>query len=244
MSTSPVIAVVGSSGGLGASTLALAVGRRLAATGPPALVVDLDTEGGGLDVTAGIEHLPGRRWSAFVEVRGRVDPDLLLGSLPEEEGCRLLSAGGPSAGPVPEPAVHDVLDSVLGARGPVVLDVGTRRRGTEPWLTVGPLVLVLVSLRTRGLADADACVERLLEAAETSGGRPDLRLVTRGARATSEVLDDVVAHLGVAHLAHVADDPRVPRDAERGLWPGSGRDEVRRAADAVVEAVDALPEAS
>ena len=35
-------AVVGASGGLGASTLALAVGRRLAATGPPAVVVDLD----------------------------------------------------------------------------------------------------------------------------------------------------------------------------------------------------------
>ena len=244
MSTSPVIAVVGASGGLGVSTFALAVGRRLAATGPPALVVDLDTGGGGLDVTAGVEHLPGRRWSAFAEVRGRVDPDLLLGSLPEEEGCRLLSAGGPSAGPVPEAAVRDVLVSVLGARGPVVLDVASRGPVAPLWLAADPLLLVLVSLRTRGLADADACVERLLEAAQESGVSPDLRLVTRGARPTLEVLDDVVAHLGVAHLAHVADDPRVPRDAERGMWPGCGRDEVRRAAGVVVEAVDALSEAS
>ena len=147
MSNSPLIAVLGASGGLGASTLALAVGRRLSATGPPALVIDLDTSGGGLDVTAGIEHLPGRRWPAFAEVRGRVDPDVLLGSLPEEEGCRLLSAGGPGCETVPARAVRDVLGSVLGAvRGPVVLDVPTRPPDTAPWLSHDPLLLVLSAL--------------------------------------------------------------------------------------------------
>ena len=69
-----VTAVVGASGGLGASTLALAVGRRLAATGPPSVVVDLDLLRGGLEVTAGIEHLPGRRWDDLRHVRGRVPP--------------------------------------------------------------------------------------------------------------------------------------------------------------------------
>ena len=51
MSPHAVIAVVGASGGLGASTLTLAIARRLAATGPDAVVVDLDLTRGGLEVT-------------------------------------------------------------------------------------------------------------------------------------------------------------------------------------------------
>jgi septum formation inhibitor-activating ATPase MinD len=241
--TAPV-AVVGASGGLGASTLALAVGRRLAATGPPAVVVDLDTARGGLDVTAGVEHLAGRRWPAFAALRGGVAAELVLGSLPREDGCRVLSAGGPSPGAVPDRAVRDVLDSLAGGPERTVLDLPAASPALAAALAHHPLVLVLTSLRTRGLADADALVERLVTAAEDAGTRPDLRLVTRGGRAEADVVDDVVAHLGIAHLAHLADDDRVPRDAERGLWPGTGRDAVRRVADAVVELVDARAEAS
>ena len=76
------------------------------------------------------------------------------------------------------------------------------------------------------------------------GAEPDLRLVTRGGRARAEVLDDVVAHLGLAHLHHLLDDVRVPRDAERGVFPGVARDAVRRCADVVVGAVDELAAAS
>ena len=72
----------------------------------------------------------------------------------------------------------------------------------------------------------------------------DLRLVTRGGRAGPDVVDEVVAHLGVAHLHHLPDDPHVPRDAERGLFPGTGRDAVRRCADAVVAVVDGVAVAS
>ena len=74
--------------------------------------------------------------------------------------------------------------------------------------------------------------------------RPTCASSPAGDGPASEVVDEVVAHLGVAHLHHLADDPHVPRDAERGLFPGTGRDAVRRCADAVVAAVDALAEAS
>ena len=253
------VAVVGASGGLGASTLALAVGRRLSATGPPTVVVDLDLARGGLEVTAGVEHLPGRRWDDLRGVRGRVPPDLLVPSLPGESGCSVLSARGGGAASVPDRAVLDVLDSLLDASAQVVLDVPA----TSPLLPVvlgrGSLVVVVLGLRARALADADACVERLLGAAadagdtghpDGGGGRgrggaePDLRLVTRGGRARAEVLDDVVAHLGLAHLHHLLDDVRVPRDAERGVFPGVARDAVRRCADVVVGAVDELAAAS
>lgn len=235
----PLIAVVGASGGLGASTLALAVGRRLAATGRPATVLDLDLDRGGLDVTAGVEHVPGRRWASFTGVRGVVPADLLLPALPAEDGCRVLSAGGPQPAEVPPTAVADVLGSLLAAGDPVVVDLP----GTSPLLPAvlghAPLVVVLTALRTRALADADALVDRLTGAAGAATVPPDLRLVTRGPRPSAGVLDDVAAHLGVAHLHHLPDDPRVPRDAERGSWPASSADAVRACADRVVEAAGA-----
>jgi hypothetical protein len=257
-----LVAVVGASGGLGASTLSLAVGRRLSATGPPAVVADLDLGRGGLEVSAGVEHLPGRRWDDLRGVRGRVPPDLLLSSLPGEAGCSVLSARGGGAPPVPDSAVLDVLDSLAQTRARVVLDLPL----TSPLLPVvlapGALVLVVLGLRARALADAEACVERLVAAAtdgggvladrggdevpvvDPGGGPFRMRLVTRGGRARAEVLDDVVAHLGVAHLHHLPDDPHVTRDAERGLFPGVGRDAMRRCADRIVAEVDALDEAS
>jgi hypothetical protein len=257
-----LVAVVGASGGLGASTLALAVGRRLSATGPPAVVTDLDLTRGGLEVTAGVEHLPGRRWNDLRGVRGRVPPDLLLSSLPGEAGCSVLSARGGSTAPVPERAVLDVLDSLALTRARVVLDLPLTSALVPVVLARGALVLVVLGLRARALADADACVERLVAAAgeaggflvdggvgEVTGDDPGrdplvLRLVTRGGRPSPEVVDDVVAHLGVAHLHHLLDDPHVRRDAERGLFPGVGRDAVRRCADRVVAEVDDLADAS
>jgi hypothetical protein len=243
MNTSAVIAVVGTSGGLGASTLALAIGRRLAATGPPSLVVDLDVRGGGLDVSAGIEHLPGRRWAALSEVRGRVDAEALASTLPGEDGCRVLSAGGLSTGAVSERAVHDVVESLVSAPGRVVVDAA-RAPLPRALLRGRALVVLLSGLRTRSLADADSRLGFLLDDARGPGSPPDVRLVTRGERPSEDILGDLVAHLGVAHVGHLPDDPRVVRDAERGLWPGSGHDAVRRVADEVVGLVDSLGAAS
>lgn len=240
-------AVVGASGGLGASTLALAVGRRLAATGPPSVVVDLDLLRGGLEVTAGTEHLPGRRWDDLRHARGHLQPDALLPVLPAEDGCSVLSARGGAPPGVPTDAAVDVVASLLTGPARVVLDLPL----SSPLLPVvtasGALVVLLTGLRTRALADADAAVSRLLDGTGDQAEHPqglDVRLVTRGRRTGVDVVDEVVAHLGVAHLHHLADDTHVPRDAERGLFPGTGRDAVRRCADAVVAAVDSLAVAS
>lgn len=243
-STPCLTAVVGASGGLGASTLALAVGRRLAATGPPAVVVDLDLARGGLEVTAGVEHLPGRRWDDLRHARGRVPPDSLVPLLPGEEGCAVLSARGGAPPGVPDAAARDVVASLAEGPARVVLDLPLASPALPAVLSSGALVVLLVGLRTRALADADAAVSRLLDGPQAPDVVPDLRLVTRGGRVGGAVVDEVVAHLGVAHLHHLPDDPHVLRDAERGLFPGTGRDAVRRCADAVVAAVDALAVAS
>ncbi|PKW26515.1 hypothetical protein [Phycicoccus duodecadis] len=231
-----VIAVVGASGGLGASTLSLAVGRRLAVTGPPSVVVDLALGGGGLDVTAGIEHVAGRRWADLAGVRGAVPAGPLLEVLPGDGGCRVLSAGGPGPAVVPPGAVRDVLDTVGTAGVPVVLDVPAHSPHRANAVTRATTVVVLTGLTTRALADVDAAVEALVGLVEELPQAPDLRIVTRGPAPSAAVLDDIEAHLGVGHLAHLGDDPGVPRDAERGLWPATSRDTVRRCADLVVAA--------
>ncbi|NHA68287.1 hypothetical protein [Phycicoccus flavus] len=238
MSPPPVVAVVAASGGLGASTLAVAVARRLAAAAGPSVVVDLDLPSGGLDVTAGVEHLAGRRWPAFAELRGEVPPGPLVASLPHEDGCHVLSSGGPGAPPPPAPAVADVLHALTQGVPGVVLDLPRWSPHLPAALAVADLVVVLCGLRTRLLADADACVTTLLEASPPGSGDSRLRLVTRagGPAPPAAVLDDVEAHLGVERLAHLPDDATVVRDAERGLWPGTGRDAVRRCAEAVVGA--------
>ena len=239
-----VTAVVGASGGLGASSLALAVGRRLAATGPPAVVVDLDLLRGGLEVTAGTEHLPGRRWDDLRQVRGRVPPEALIAGLPTEEGCAVLSARGGAPPGVPDVAARDVVAALAAGPARVVLDLPLGSPVLPDVLASGALVVVVVGLRARALADADAAVSRLLDGPQAPDVLPDVRLVTRGRRAGANVVEEVVAHLGVAHLHHLADDPQVARDAERGLFPGTGRDGIRRCAEAVVDVVDTLAVAS
>ncbi|MFQ6172206.1 hypothetical protein ACK8HX_11415 [Oryzobacter sp. R7] len=234
MTTPLLLAVVGASGGLGASTLALAVGRRLAGARPPVVVADLDLARGGLEVTAGVEHLPGRRWHDLRQVRGRVPARRLVGSLPGEEGCHVLSALGGARPDVDGGVVLEVVDSLLEGGASVIADVPSSSPHLDDVVARAGAVVVLTALRARALADAEATVERVVAAAECSGARPVLHLVTRGARAGPDVVDDVVTHLGVAHLHHVRDDPVVARDGERGLFPGVARDVVRRCADAVV----------
>ncbi|HSF97823.1 MAG TPA: hypothetical protein VLA55_03940, partial [Ornithinibacter sp.] len=214
MSAAPaVIAVVGASGGLGASTLALAVGRRLAATGPESVVIDLDLRRGGLEVTAGTEHLPGRRWDDLREVRGRLPPGALPTGLPYEDGVHLLSVRGGAGGEVSDAAVLAVLSALAAGSTRLVFDLPLWSPALPAILALEPLVVVLAGLRTRALADADAAVAFLLDQVQALAhpAAVDLRLVTRGVRTRAEVLDDVVAHLGIAHLHHLGDDPLVPR---------------------------------
>ncbi|MGL5867150.1 MAG: hypothetical protein ACRCYX_15005 [Dermatophilaceae bacterium] len=232
------LVLVGASGGLGTTSLALAVGRRLAATGPPAVVVDLDLDGGGLDVAAGVEHLPGRRWPAFAGSRGRVDADAVLRSLPADGGCHVLSAGGGAAQQVDDDAVRDVLASLRAGPARVVVDLSRGSRLLPEVAGSDARVVVVGGLRTRALADTGVLLDRLADDAAL-GPVPDPWLVTRGGRPGGDVLGDIAEHLGVIHVHHLGDDARVVRDAERGSWPGTGRDAVRRAADAVVEAYNA-----
>ena len=87
--TGTTVAVTGSAGGVGVSTLAVALAREAHA----ALLVDASPYSGGLDLLAGIEAAPGARWPDLATGTGAVDPVELVRALPTTpEGIAVLSA--------------------------------------------------------------------------------------------------------------------------------------------------------
>ena len=113
---SPVVGVIGSTGGVGASSFAcaLAVGLRAG------VLVDLDWCGGGLDTMLGLEGVSGARWSDLHVAGGAIDPVDLARGLPRWRGVPVLAADG---GAAPPAAVSAVLDAGR-ALGPLVIDSG------------------------------------------------------------------------------------------------------------------------
>ncbi|WP_157581419.1 hypothetical protein [Phycicoccus sp. Root563] len=216
-----VLGVVGASGGLGASTLAVALGVRAAASVGATVCVDGSFERGGLDVTACIEHEPGLRWPDLSDVRGEVDGADLLRSLPADGVARVLAARG---SPVPD----DVVGACLGALSSIcaltVLDLG----GSLRWVAECTDVLLVCGPTARHLADAAAV------AAEVGRLGVPVRLVLRAGRREPVTGEQVAQHLDLPHAGTLVDDSQVVADAERARAPGTRRN------GAFVTAVDRL----
>jgi MinD-like ATPase involved in chromosome partitioning or flagellar assembly len=224
----PVLGVLGASGGLGASTLAAALAvaatRELAASGlPPAVAVDGALGGGGLDTTACVEHLPGLRWPDLAGVRGEVCGADVVAELPRCAGGARVLAAAPGA-PPPQEVVSSVVQAVRAAAGLVVVDLpGAAPEpggdgATEPLLDACDAVLLLAGVTPRHLADAVATRTRL--AARLPAG--SVLLVVRGGPRSRGVATAMADHLGLALAGCWRDDRRVVLDAERGRAPGDG----------------------
>lgn len=226
----PVVVVLGASGGLGASTWAAALARRMSLHLGECVLVDGDVRGGGLDMTCGTEHVPGLRWPDLARLRGTTSCRRLVAALPSGE-VPVLSAGGHGA-TVPDSAVLDVVESLRG-EVPVVIDGRAGSAVAEAWCADAAAVHVVAGLRARQLADAEALLSGLPGAGAAGAAGPAVGLVTRGDRAVTPEVAEVIDHLGVPHLAHLRDDARVRRDGERGDWPGL-RGALRDRADGVV----------
>lgn len=224
-SSGRVVGVLGASGGLGASTLAVALAVVAARDGGlrgrvPAVVVDGAVAGGGLDVTACVEHVPGLRWSDLAGTRGEVSGPDLADELPMAGGALVLSAvpGGPQ--PPPE-VVASVVAALRSTADLVVVDL-PRADGASPLADACDVVLLLAGATPRHLSDAVAA--RAALAPTGSASAPiDARLVLRGGGSTGGLAAAVADHLDLPLAARCRDDGRVPRDAERGLTPGVSR---------------------
>jgi secretion/DNA translocation related CpaE-like protein len=115
-----LVAVGGSCGGAGASTVATAVALAAA---PGVLLVDGDPWGGGLDLLLGAERADGLRWPDLTGLRGRVAGDALLAALPEVRGVHVLASSREAPGPVPDEALSAVIEAARSVGCPVVVDV-------------------------------------------------------------------------------------------------------------------------
>lgn len=234
----PVVGVLGASGGLGASTLAVALAltasRDLGTPRRPAVAVDGVLTGGGLDVTACVEHVTGLRWGDLSGARGEVCGNDLLDELPRAAGVPVLSAT-PDAPAPPSQVVASVLQALTAAAGLVVVDLDRLWRpaavdgaAPDPLLVACDVVLLVAGATPRHLADAVAARGHLTAEAPSGPPSTEVRLVVRGApRGLAPALAD---HLGLPLAAAWRDDRRVPVDAERGRPPG----QVRRSALAAV----------
>jgi secretion/DNA translocation related CpaE-like protein len=205
-----LVAVGGSCGGAGASTVATALALTAA---PRVLLVDGDPWGGGLDLVLGAERAEGLRWPALTGLRGRVAGDALLAALPEIRGVHVLSASREEARPVPQEALLAVVEAARSVGCAVVLDLprAAGREGSNV-LADADLAVLVVPGRLR----ATTAARLLVEAPDSSWSAAHLVVGRVAGGLSRDEVAQVVGRPVVAELPH--DRGAVPR-GERGEPP-------------------------
>ncbi|NYJ06042.1 septum site-determining protein Ssd [Petropleomorpha daqingensis] len=202
-----LIAVGGSCGGAGASTVATALA---VAAAPGSLLVDGDAGGGGLDLLLGAERAEGLRWPDLVGLRGRVAGDALLASLPERGGIHVLAASRSRAVPVPPEALLAVALAGRSNGTPVVVDLPCGDPAlAEPVLAEADLAVLVVPARLR----AASAARLLLDGAWSSA------VVVSRSVPGGPSRQDVVDVLGRSVLTELGHDRSAGPRGERGEPP-------------------------
>jgi hypothetical protein len=183
-----VVGVVGGCGGIGASGFA----AMLASVAGPAVLVDLDPAGGGLDALLGLESSTGPRWSGLRLAGGRLDPQVLFDALPRWGSVAVLAADVPPSAP----AAIQVIEAARQL-WPVVLDLGRLRDVTQrAAVPCCSLVVVLAGADVAALLAAQATATVLAAVGELATG-----VVVRS-RSSSEALHAADA-VGLAMLGRL-----------------------------------------
>lgn len=226
------VGVIGGSGGAGATVLAAALGQVAAASGP-AMVVDLDPLGPGLDRVVGMEGRPGVRWDELCQTTGRLGAAALRESLPRRDGLGVLTWYAGRRGVLQPFAVREVLSAAQRGHETVVIDLPRTPDGViEEVVARCDLVLVVALPTVSGLASAGRVVSGLPE------GRAGL--VLRGAGLDD---GDVGRVVPAPVLVRMGDQRGLAESIDLGLGPiRSRRSPLARAAREIL--VRAAPAAS
>lgn len=147
-----LVAVVGARGGAGATTLC--AGLAAAAAGP-AVLVDADPAGAGVDLAAGLDQEPGLRWQDLVALRGEVPAVAIRGRLPSSCGVEVLATG---PGTPTAASWQAVVASLANAYSTVVLDVPRYRLTATP-VPSGTRAVLISTLEIPSLASARSLVD-------------------------------------------------------------------------------------
>lgn len=223
-----VVAVLGASGGSGASTLSVAMALAARRDGYRAMLVDLDPYGGGLDIALGSESLPGLRWPELMDAGGRLSVGSLDAALPHPHGVAVLSQARIQPASPSRDSITAVIDA--GVRGNDLVLLDHPRMGTvgEPVLDAAHAVL-LVPSRIRSIAAAATCLPAVRE--RFTEVHVVVRRLPRGIPTR-----DVERALGATIAAEVPHDLRVAAAAEEGR-PPSASDQIGRAAAALLSEI-------
>lgn len=220
------IGVVGGSGGVGATTFACALAQTAGRAGP-AVVIDADPLGPGIDRVLGLEDRDGIRWDALCQTTGRLSARSLREALPRRAGVGALTWHAGSRGTLQAFAVREALSAAQRGHDTVVVDLPrTADPVVDEVAARCDLVLVLVAPTVAGVASASRVCGRFPDASS-------VRLVVRG-----HGLDpgEVARVTGVPVLTQMGHQRGLDESIDLGLGPvRSRRGPLGRGAAAVLE---------
>jgi secretion/DNA translocation related CpaE-like protein len=230
-----VLGVVGGSGGAGATTFACALAQVASRRGP-AVVVDADPLGPGLDRVLGLEDSAGTRWDALCQTTGRLSSRALREALPRRGGLGVLTWRAGTTGTLQAFALREALSAAARGHDTVVLDLPRHPDAVvDEAVARCDRLLVVVCASVPGVASAGRLCARLADPSR-------LRLVVRG---TGLGADEVAGATGVPVVARMPDQRGLAEAIDLGLGPvRSRRGPLGRAAEEVLTRVSVLGEAA
>lgn len=216
-----VVAVVGGSGGAGATTLACALAQWNAGRART-LLVDTDPLGPGLDRLLGMEAEPGVRWEGLTETAGRLGARALREGVPRRDHLGVLTWSGLRRR-LDLPTVRRVLPSAVRGHDLVVLDLARHGESLAELVDRCDDLLVVTPATVPGLA-ATARLVGLLDR-DARCGRAGLVVRPGG-------LGDADAErvTGLPVVAALPDQRGLATSVDRGWGPLTGRGPLARAA--------------
>ena len=223
-----LIAVIGVTGGIGASTLA--AGLALCHRDRRCVLIDTDEHGGGIDVLLGAERTPGIRWSDLHSAQGRLSPATLDYALPHAHGIALVSFGRADRMRLAPETVRSVLDVTTRGYDLVVVDLarwwlsaaapGPNDSDDVPGQRADAILsradgcVILVRNSVRSVAAAATTIDAVRRAG--SEAVVALRRHPRGLSAR-----DVSSALSLTSVIEVPDERSIETSGEIGEPPGS-----------------------
>ena len=223
----PVLAVAAGRGGAGASVFSAALG----ASADDALLVDLDSCGGGLDLVLGCESVPGLRWPELQVHSGRLSWVALREVLPRRQGVSILS-GTRSFHDIDPGAVAAVVDAGRRGGATVVCDIPRQPSPAAICaLQFADLVVVVTSCDVRAIAATTAMLSILRSV------NPAVGLVVRGPSPGGLVAKEVADAAEAPLLAAMRPEPMLAQRLEQGGLRLRRRSPLTRAAGAVLDVV-------
>lgn len=204
-----VITLVPIVGGSGASTLASAMAAESASKGRRVCLVDIDPQGGGIDLVCGAEEIPGARWPDLVEVDDISGADLLR-SLPECSGVRILAMRSEA---ITAQKVDQILRTLLTAVDLIYIDCAQDVKSY--WQSISDIssqILLVLPTTVRATTVAKQNLE--------SQVNDKFGLVVRQLPGTGLTPAAIAQTLGISLKAQLVTDSRVVEQIEQGVGLG------------------------